>query len=97
MMQNASNNVQGEGGNALPHLCAEWSKGRDVVRVSVTEYRGKPLIDLRCWYEAAGGELKPSPKGITLSLETLPRLADALTTATAFAMANGLIVEGGVS
>ena len=49
------------------------------VRVSLTEYRGHKLIDLRVYYEPRdGGERLPSKKGLTISVELFPELKKAL-------------------
>ena len=41
------------------------------------------------------GELKPSPKGLTLQQHALPKLAQAVQAAMAFANRNDLLLEGG--
>ena len=51
--------------------------------VTVRQFRGKLLIDIRQYYEdaKAGGALKPTPKGISLSREqydTLKRVMPAV-------------------
>ena len=84
-----------EGGNALPHLCGSWPKGRDTVQIHLDEYKGKPIIDCRIWYSTAYDELKPGPKGLTLTLDVLPKLAQAINDALVFAKANALLPEGG--
>ncbi|KAM7200147.1 Transcriptional Coactivator p15 (PC4) domain containing protein [Rhypophila sp. PSN 637] len=38
-------------------------------RVGLSEFKGKLLINIREYYKAADGELKPGKKGISLSLE----------------------------
>ena len=44
--------------------------------VTVREFRGKTLIDIRQYYvdNKSGGELKPTPKGISLSPEQYEEL-----------------------
>ncbi len=79
----------------LPYLFASWPKGRDLVQVQIAEYRNKPIIDCRLWYTAANGELCASPKGLTLTIDALPRLSQALQKAVLYAKANGLLSEGG--
>ena len=50
------------------------------VRVSLTEYRGHKLIDLRVYYEPReGGERLPSKKGLTISVDLFPELKKALS------------------
>ena len=92
MADNQNNSM--EGGNALPYLCGSWPKGRDTVQIYLDEYKGKPILDLRCWYSTSDDELKPSPKGLTLTLDALPKLASAISNAMAFAKAQGLLSEG---
>lgn len=61
-------------------LIGEIAKNRrDTVRVSRRTFKGYDLLDIRIWYEDAHtGELKPSPKGISLKLELLPELVELL-------------------
>jgi hypothetical protein len=48
------------------------------VRVSLTEYRGRQLIDLRVYYITAEGEPRPTKKGVAISVELYPELKEAL-------------------
>jgi hypothetical protein len=49
------------------------------VRVSLTEFKGKDLIDLRVYYQPEEGEQKrPTKKGITISPEKFPELKKAI-------------------
>jgi hypothetical protein len=49
------------------------------VRVSLTEFKGKDLIDLRVYYQPEDGEEKrPTKKGITISPEKFPELKKAI-------------------
>jgi hypothetical protein len=49
------------------------------VRVSLTEFKGKELIDLRVYYQPEDGEEKrPTKKGITISPEKFPELKKAI-------------------
>ena len=88
-------NGTGEGSNALPYIASEWAKGRDTVRIAITEYNGRQCLDCDIWYTNDAGELKPSPKGLTLQLDALPKLAKAVQAALAFANKSGLLLEGG--
>ena len=51
------------------------------VHVSLVEYRGHELVDMRVYYEDSDGEWKPSRKGLTLSRTLLPELVMALQAA----------------
>jgi len=49
------------------------------VRVSLTEFKGHKLIDLRIYYEPEdGGDRKPTKKGITIDVSLYPELKRAL-------------------
>ena len=48
------------------------------VRVSLTEYRGHQLIDLRVYYLSADGEPRPTKKGLALSVGLYPELKESL-------------------
>ncbi len=49
------------------------------VRVSLTEFKGHKLIDVRIYYEPEdGGERRPTKKGITIDVSLYPELKKAL-------------------
>lgn len=49
------------------------------VRVSLTEFKGHKLIDLRIYFEPEdGGERRPTRKGITVDVGLYPELKRAL-------------------
>ncbi|MGH2354089.1 MAG: transcriptional coactivator p15/PC4 family protein, partial [Chloroflexota bacterium] len=55
----------------------------EVVRVALREYQGRRYLDIRLWYWSEDGPeetLRPSRKGVTLRVEQLPELRDALDT-----------------
>jgi hypothetical protein len=82
---------------ALPHIVSEWAKnGRESVRITLSEYQGRAIIDCRQWYVDKSGELKPSPKGLSLAMAHLPALASGLAAALDLARCHGLVQEGGV-
>lgn len=68
--------------STAPVTIAEWPKnGRETLRVQLTEYQGRPIIDLRVWYKGRDGELRPSRSGLTCSTSHVQRLAEALADA----------------
>jgi hypothetical protein len=70
-------------------LVSEFQKnGKERVRVSLTEFGGHRLIDLRAYYQDATGEWRPG-KGLTLRRELLPRLQKALLAAARIEKAEG--------
>jgi hypothetical protein len=50
---------------------------REEIRVSVDEFKGHRLCNLRVWY-LDGDELRPGKQGLALRLELVPQLIDAL-------------------
>ncbi len=80
----------------FPFVVAEWPRnGRESIRVSLDEYRGRQTIDLRCWWRDDDGNLRPGRSGLTLAVRHLPALADALAKALATARETGIIDIGG--
>jgi len=63
-------------------LIAEFRKNAaEVVRVYLTEFKGSYYFDMRVWLQEKPGEpgnLKPSKKGLCLSIEFLDDLRKAL-------------------
>ncbi len=59
---------------------------RDEVRVSITEYMGHDLIDLRVWTTPDnGGDPVATKKGLSIRVTMLPELIEALKQAEATA------------
>jgi hypothetical protein len=57
--------------------------GNELVRVTVDEYRGRQVLDVRVWAVAESGEVIPTRRGVTIAVERLPELVRALTGALA--------------
>jgi Transcriptional Coactivator p15 (PC4) len=86
--------VDSAGALQLPLTVSQWEKNsREVFRVSLTEYKDKALVDCRIFYLGDDGAYKPSPKGISATLNHLPALADGICKLLAIARRHGL-VEG---
>ncbi|XP_031564530.1 activated RNA polymerase II transcriptional coactivator p15-like [Actinia tenebrosa] len=47
-------------------------------QVSVREFKGKVLVDIREFYEDKSGDLKPGKKGISLQLEQWEKLKELM-------------------
>lgn len=54
---------------------------RDLIRISIGEYKGNPICDFRIWYQAEPDLWKASPKGVSFSASLLPQIIEALKTA----------------
>ncbi len=77
---------------AEPVIIAEWPRNsRETLRVRLDQFNGRDIIDVRSWYEANDGGLKPGRGGICLSVAHLPRLAAAMADALLEAKRLGLI------
>jgi hypothetical protein len=48
------------------------------IRISLTVYKKKQYIDLRVYYKGDDGEYHPSKKGLTLSLDLMSDLEEAV-------------------
>jgi hypothetical protein len=64
-----------------PITVSEWWKNRrgESIRVTLSTYDGRNLVDLRTWYTAEG-KLKPG-NGFAAEIRHLPRLTAALAKA----------------
>ncbi|PRF75134.1 hypothetical protein C6Q12_17215 [Burkholderia multivorans] len=59
------------------------------LRVTVGEYRGRTLIDVRIWFVVDGGEWKPGRAGVSLRPEHVAELMQALRLAAVAADPKG--------
>ena len=62
-----------------PKLIAEFNKNAsEVVRVQLSEYDGKQLLDIRVWVENNKGDSIPTRKGISLRIDQVEALKEAI-------------------
>jgi len=59
-------------------IAAIRKNGREEARISIDEYRGHRLLNLRMWSEADNGEMHPGKEGLALRLDILPEMRAAL-------------------
>lgn len=57
---------------------AEFDKGEDQVRVSLSEFHGRQYIDVRVFFMADDGEWKPTKKGLTLAPDLMRDVHEAI-------------------
>jgi len=53
----------------------------EIIRIEVSEFKGRELINIRIWYQSvAGGEVvyKPTQKGVTLNINEFHELKDGI-------------------
>jgi hypothetical protein len=79
---------------SLPVTIEQWPRNAgDTVMVRIDRYNGNSIVDIRSWWKSPTGELRPGPKGITMSVRHLPSLARALTKAEVAARQLGLLAD----
>ncbi len=60
-------------------IIKDIDKGKgEIIRVEVTEYKGKKFLNLRVWYTDATGEFKPTQKGIAIPPELYSEIKEAI-------------------
>jgi len=79
-----------------PVIIARFFKGharKDIVRVTLSEYEGVPIVDVRQFFTGEDGKVRPTKKGVALAVRRLPDLASAIGKAVAKARELGLIED----
>ncbi|HEY1298116.1 MAG TPA: transcriptional coactivator p15/PC4 family protein [Chloroflexota bacterium] len=67
--------------SAPPRVIHEFEAGRGTVRSTLNQFNGRHYFDVRLWVEprdAPGAELIPTKRGLSLPVEFLPELTEAL-------------------
>jgi hypothetical protein len=74
-------------------VIAEWmiNNRRERVRVSIEQFKGVRLINIRKWFEAQDGSLRPGKAGIALNVKHLRQLNESVAKAPAVAVERELI------
>lgn len=81
---------------AEPVVISKFWKNRrrnESVHVSLSDYEGHSLINVRVYATGTDGIDRPTPKGLAMVVGRLPELADAITKALAKARELGLIED----
>lgn len=73
-------------------IAAIRKNAREELQVSLTEFKGHDLIDVRV-YADTGEKLVATRKGVAASVECLPAIVEALQRAVAEARAAGLLSD----
>jgi hypothetical protein len=76
-----------------------WKNRRrsESVHVSLSEYEGHCLINVRVYLTGIDGIDRPTPKGVAMGIRKLPELAQALVKAEAQARSLGLLDDEAAS
>jgi hypothetical protein len=89
------NSARADEDTVEPILIAEWPiKRGEIVRVTLKDYKGTRLIDIRKFFEREDGDFSPTSKGIALNIKHLNRLSAAIKEASAVAYQRGLMPAG---
>lgn len=69
---------------------------REEIRIQLREFKGHQLLDIRTFYfTSEGGEPKPSPKGVSVSLKLFSQLKEAILEAEKVLKEEGLMSDDG--
>ena len=62
-----------------PQILLELRRNeREVLRVSLSQFKGRPYADIRVWFVDRDGVVRPGRSGVTLRPEAVPGVLDAL-------------------
>ena len=60
------------------HVATLAKNRTEELRVTVDEFKGHRLLNLRVWFEAEDGTLRPGKQGVAVRLEMAAELARAI-------------------
>jgi hypothetical protein len=76
----------------MDEVIAQFEKNAtEVVRVTLTEYRGHKLFDMRVYYSDDEGQYRPTRKGVSLSVGLYPEFKRALLALEKMLLDNNLV------
>lgn len=64
---------------------------REEIRVSLDKFKGSDLFNLRVWFEADDGQMRPGKSGLAFRVDKLPEFITAANAALAEAKTKGLL------
>ena len=75
-------------------MVAEWPRNeREVVRITLSSYKGHTSIDIRVWFRAEEGDFRASRRGISVRLAEISGVRKGLRKAHEIAVELGLIEQ----
>lgn len=67
-----------------PTVVAEFAKSKlETVRATLQDYAGRRVLDLRSFMPKRDGTLVPTRRGLTIGIDALPELEEAVKAARA--------------
>src|SRR5258707_10568421 len=77
-----------------PIEVAQWPlNGDEVIRLRLSNYRGRNVVDLRVWYRTVNGHYAPGPRGLTVDVRHLRNLSKGFRRARSRAKEAGLLPD----
>lgn len=77
---------------SFPIEVAQWRKNaNEIICATLDSYKSTPTFNARVFYEEAPGQWKPTKKGLTVSVQHLPALREAVEHAEGAARQLGLL------
>jgi len=67
---------------------------REEVRVSVDDFRGRKIINIRVYYRSESGSWSPGKQGLAISVDRYRDLAEAMLKLGEKLQAEGIIISG---
>lgn len=67
----------------MPNPLEIRKNAREVIRIERQDFRGHDLINLRVFFDAGDGEMKPAKQGVAFRAALLPDVISALSNFTA--------------
>jgi len=63
----------------MAQIIADIDKNsREIIRIDISEFKGKELINIRIWYHDMDGTVKPTQKGVALDINQYQELKKAV-------------------
>ena len=79
-------------------LIAQFEKNsKEEVRVSIDDFRGRKIINMRVYYRSDNGQWLPGRQGLALGVDRYRDLAEALLKVGEALQAQGLLPSSGAS
>lgn len=51
---------------------------REEIRITLDDFKGHQLVNLRVWFDGGNGEYRPGKQGVAFRLDLLPEVLEAL-------------------
>jgi hypothetical protein len=63
----------------MSSIIADLKKNsREIIRIDISEFKGKELINIRVWFDDMEGGYKPTQKGVALDISQYEELKNSI-------------------